>query len=80
MTLNDICVFVPCWFGVIASLVTGALAAECSSSRNAAPFAAVVMAVLPAHIMRSVGGGYVQIFLICWMLDSKHDDIYSGRL
>jgi dolichyl-diphosphooligosaccharide--protein glycosyltransferase len=58
MSLNDVCVFVPCWFGVTATLFLGALTAECSGSRTAGAFAALVMAIVPAHIMRSVGGGY----------------------
>eukprot|EP00951_Prasinocladus_malaysianus_P001961 scaffold13965_cov48-Prasinocladus_malaysianus.AAC.2 len=58
MSLNDICVFVPCWFGSLATILTGLLAAECSGSKNAGPTAALVMAIIPAHIMRSVGGGY----------------------
>ena len=58
MSLNDICVFVPTWFGALATLMTGLLAAECSGIKSAAPAAALVMAIIPAHIMRSVGGGY----------------------
>jgi len=58
MSLNDICVFVPAWFGAVASVLTGLLAAECSGVKNAAPAAALVMAIIPAHLMRSVGGGY----------------------
>jgi dolichyl-diphosphooligosaccharide--protein glycosyltransferase len=58
MSLNDVCVFVPVWFGVTATLFLGALTAEGSGSRSAGVFAALVMAVIPAHIMRSVGGGY----------------------
>jgi dolichyl-diphosphooligosaccharide--protein glycosyltransferase len=58
MSLNDVCVFVPVWFGVTATLFLGALTSECSGSRTAGVFAALVMSVVPAHIMRSVGGGY----------------------
>uniref|UniRef100_A0A7R9VFZ5 dolichyl-diphosphooligosaccharide--protein glycotransferase n=1 Tax=Chlamydomonas euryale TaxID=1486919 RepID=A0A7R9VFZ5_9CHLO len=57
-SLNDICVFVPTWFGAAASVLTGMLAAECSGFKSASPAGALVMAVIPAHIMRSVGGGY----------------------
>jgi len=31
---------------------------ECSGSANAGVAAGAVMAIIPAHIMRSVGGGY----------------------
>jgi len=58
MSLNDVCCFVPAWFGVIASGLLGLLTWECSGSSNAAVFATSVMAIVPAHIMRSVGGGY----------------------
>ena len=58
MSLNDVCVFVPVWFGALASLLTGALAREVSGSWRAGAAAALIMAVIPAHLMRSVGGGY----------------------
>jgi dolichyl-diphosphooligosaccharide--protein glycosyltransferase len=58
MSLNDVCCYVPAWFGVSASLLTGLLTFECSGSRNAGVFAALMMSCIPAHIMRSVGGGY----------------------
>lgn len=58
MSLNDVCVFVPCWLGVSATMFTGLLAYECSGSRNAGVITAAFMAILPAHLMRSIGGGY----------------------
>jgi dolichyl-diphosphooligosaccharide--protein glycosyltransferase len=91
MSLNDVCCYMPAWFGAIASIVTGLLAYECSrkdnsntnvlsvlldivipSRSNKAPptpsggspalevglVTMAVMAILPAHLMRSVGGGY----------------------
>lgn len=58
ITLNDVCCLVPCWFGVCASLFVGLIAYECSKSANAGVMAAMIMAIIPAHIMRSVGGGY----------------------
>ena len=58
MSLNDVCCFVPCWFGVAATLILGLLTWECSKSANAAVASALIMAIIPAHIMRSVGGGY----------------------
>jgi len=56
--LNDICVFVPAWFGVTATIFLGLLAYECSGKSTAAAFASLIMSIIPAHIMRSVGGGY----------------------
>jgi dolichyl-diphosphooligosaccharide--protein glycosyltransferase len=58
MSINDICVYVPAWFGVSATTFLGLLAGECSGSWSAGAFAAFIMSIVPAHIMRSVGGGY----------------------
>ena len=58
MSLNDVCCYVPAWFGVLATLLVGLLTAECSGSSNAGAFASLVMSCIPAHTMRSVGGGY----------------------
>mmetsp|Transcript_6346 Transcript_6346/g.15806 ORF Transcript_6346/g.15806 Transcript_6346/m.15806 type:complete len:849 (-) Transcript_6346:127-2673(-) len=58
MSLNDVCVFFPAWFGAVATCLVAFLTAECSGSSNSAVIAAMVMSVIPAHIMRSVGGGY----------------------
>lgn len=56
--LNDVCVLLPAAFGAIASVLTGALATEATNSRNAGVATAAVMAIMPAHLMRSVAGGY----------------------
>jgi dolichyl-diphosphooligosaccharide--protein glycosyltransferase len=58
MSLNDVCVFVPAWFGSIASVLVGLLTVEVYHSWFAGGIAALIMSVIPAHIMRSVGGGY----------------------
>ena len=57
-SLNDVCVLIPAGFGAVAALFTGALAAEVSGSANAGVAAAGLMAILPAHLMRSVAGGF----------------------
>ena len=57
-SLNDTCVFFPAWFGGVASVLTGLLTYECSGSAWGGTIAAVIMAVIPAHTMRSVAGGY----------------------
>lgn len=93
-SLNDICVYLPAWFGVIATFVTGAIAYEASLPVNSsgtavqfildlihgtksspkvppksawiptspalecAVFTMAMMSILPAHLMRSMGGGY----------------------
>jgi len=92
-SINDICCFIPPWFGSIASFMTGMLALECSRCSGGSviqcipmigPYlngfiikfqkqvtgtkpppiyeimvcTAAVMSILPAHLMRSVGGGY----------------------
>ena len=56
--LNDVCVMLPAAFGAVASLLTCALATEATNSRNAGVASAAVMAIMPAHLMRSVAGGY----------------------
>ena len=58
MSLNDVCVFVPAWFGVSATVFLGLLAKECTGSNAVGGLSAAIMAVVPAHLMRSVGGGY----------------------
>ena len=58
MSLNDVCVFFPAWFGAVATLLVAFLTAECSGSGTSAVVAALVMSIIPAHTMRSVGGGY----------------------
>jgi dolichyl-diphosphooligosaccharide--protein glycosyltransferase len=55
ITLNDVCVFVPAYFGAITSMLVYLLASEISGSTNIGTVAAAIMAVLPAHLMRSVG-------------------------
>ena len=53
------CSYVPVWFGVLATLHTGLLAYECAGRSVASgAAAAAVMAILPAHLARSVGGGF----------------------
>eukprot|EP01043_Picozoa_sp_COSAG02_P026499 COSAG02_NODE_1529_length_12087_cov_326.174258_4_plen_997_part_00 len=56
--LNDVCVLLPAAFGAVASVLTAALATEATNSRNAGVASAAVMAIMPAHLMRSVAGGY----------------------
>ena len=41
-----------------ATAFLGLLTYECSGSANAGVVAAMIMAIVPAHLMRSVGGGY----------------------
>merc|ERR1719277_2241162 len=57
MSLNDVCCYVPVWFGVLATLFLGLLTYECTQSVNAGVVASLIMSIIPAHIMRSVGGG-----------------------
>jgi len=89
MSLNDICCYMPAWFGVSSSVLTGLIAYECSLPGNCREniisafmnifrtnkqkgsvvkssgaavevgvCAMAIMAIVPAHLMRSVGGGY----------------------
>jgi len=45
-------------FGVVATTFLALLAAECGKSWAAGTAGALVMSVIPAHIMRSVAGGF----------------------
>ena len=58
ISLNDVCCLVPAWFGVSATVFLALLASECGGSYTAGVAAAAIMSVIPAHTMRSVGGGY----------------------
>lgn len=58
ISLNDVCVFVPAGFAVVAVFFTFMLAWEVTKSPNTGVLAAAIMALIPAHTMRSVAGGY----------------------
>lgn len=58
MSLNDVCVMVPAWFGSLATILTFLWAAEMSGSNSAGVVAACIMAIIPAHIMRSSAGEF----------------------
>eukprot|EP00930_Biecheleria_cincta_P015420 TRINITY_DN1287_c0_g1_i1.p1 TRINITY_DN1287_c0_g1~~TRINITY_DN1287_c0_g1_i1.p1 ORF type:complete len:891 (-),score=147.09 TRINITY_DN1287_c0_g1_i1:50-2722(-) len=58
MSVNDICVTIPAWFGSLASLFGGLLTYEASRSVNAGVCAVGVMAIIPANLMRSVAGAF----------------------
>lgn len=58
MSLNDVCCYVPAWFGTLATTFLGLLTYECTGNPDAGVTASMLMAIVPAHIMRSVGGGY----------------------
>ena len=58
-TLEDVCCFVPVWGGIVATVFTALLAYECAGRNEvAAGVAGLVMAIVPAHLQRSVGGGF----------------------
>ena len=89
MSLNDVCVFVPAWFGVSATCFLGLLTAECSNSYASGAVAAGIMSIVPAHLMRSVGGGYdnesialtaMCATFYCWTRSLRHDPkVTDGR-
>eukprot|EP00929_Paragymnodinium_shiwhaense_P063637 TRINITY_DN3179_c0_g1_i1.p1 TRINITY_DN3179_c0_g1~~TRINITY_DN3179_c0_g1_i1.p1 ORF type:complete len:896 (-),score=247.08 TRINITY_DN3179_c0_g1_i1:70-2757(-) len=58
MSVNDICCLIPCWFGALAALFCGLMAYEISRSRNAFVITTAIMAIIPAGLMRSVGGEF----------------------
>jgi dolichyl-diphosphooligosaccharide--protein glycosyltransferase len=56
--INDVCVFIPAIFGVVATIFLYLLSVEVSGSHNIALVASFVFSILPAHLMRSVAGGF----------------------
>jgi len=58
MSVNDICVMIPAWFGSLASIFGGLLTYEASRSVNAGICAVGLMSILPANLMRSVAGAF----------------------
>ena len=81
ISINDVCVYVPAWFSVLACLAVFGMAWEASGNPNAGVAAAAIMSIIPAHIMRSVAGGYdnesIAMFAMCstffwWMLTVRN--------
>ena len=58
ISLNDVCVFIPAGFAIFTSFFTLGLAYEVTKDINAALIGTFIMAIIPAHLMRSVAGGY----------------------
>ncbi|KAG5466696.1 hypothetical protein LSCM1_00867 [Leishmania martiniquensis] len=58
MSLNNVCVLMPAWFGAIATAILALMAYEMSGSGIAAAIAAFLFSVLPAHLMRSMAGEF----------------------
>jgi dolichyl-diphosphooligosaccharide--protein glycosyltransferase len=84
LSLTDVCCFMPAWFGVSTSLFIGMLTREATRSDDAGIIAAGIMAIIPAHIMRSVGGGFdnesVALTAMCstfffWVLSLRSRDV-----
>ena len=76
MSLNDVCCYVPVWGGMTATLLLGLMTYVATGSRTSGVLASGVMSIIPAHIMRSVGGGYdnesvaisaMCLTFLCWM-------------
>jgi asparagine N-glycosylation enzyme membrane subunit Stt3 len=58
MSLNDVCCMVPAWFGSVATWFTFLFTYEVSESVSAGVIAAGIMAIIPAHMMRSSSGEF----------------------
>eukprot|EP00536_Pseudo-nitzschia_multiseries_P007650 jgi/Psemu1/240422/estExt_Genewise1.C_1820012 len=57
-SLNDVCCYIPAWFGAIATVLVAVMLGFFSPALECACCALGMMAIVPAHLMRSVGGGY----------------------
>lgn len=74
MSLNNICVMMPAWFGAGTTFFMFLLTAECSGSTSAGVISAYVMAVIPAGLMRTMAGVYdnecvaITTFVACFWL------------
>lgn len=67
-------------FGAIASILTGILTLEVTKSHTSAVFATGIMGIVPAHLMRSIGGGYdnesialtaMMMTFLCWVVSLR---------
>jgi len=58
MSLNDVCVMGPAWFGSLGTFFVFLLSRELSESTSAGLVSAFIMAIIPAHIMRGYAGEY----------------------
>jgi len=81
ISINDVCVFIPAWFSILACTSVFGIAYEATKAPLAGAVAAAIMAVIPAHIMRSVAGGYdnesIAMAAMCstfyfWMLSIRN--------
>uniref|UniRef100_A0A7S4LFI7 dolichyl-diphosphooligosaccharide--protein glycotransferase n=1 Tax=Eutreptiella gymnastica TaxID=73025 RepID=A0A7S4LFI7_9EUGL len=70
MSLNDVCVYIPAWFGSVATLGVFLLTREATRSLACSCISAMIMAIIPAHLMRSIAGGYdnesIAVSAICF--------------
>jgi dolichyl-diphosphooligosaccharide--protein glycosyltransferase len=57
-SLNDVCCYTPVWFGVLATMLLTTLTYVCTGGVKHALISGLIMAIIPGHLMRSVGGGY----------------------
>jgi len=83
MSLNDVCCYTPVWFGVFATILLTILTYVCTGLIGSALVAGFIMAVIPAHLMRSVGGGYdnesvavscLTLTFLMWILSLNEKD------
>ncbi|XUY36766.1 oligosaccharyl transferase-like protein, putative [Leishmania panamensis] len=58
MSLNNVCVLIPAWFGAIATALEALMIYECNGSGITAAIGAFIFMILPAHLMRSMAGEF----------------------
>eukprot|EP01104_Vermistella_antarctica_P000594 TRINITY_DN10747_c0_g1_i1.p1 TRINITY_DN10747_c0_g1~~TRINITY_DN10747_c0_g1_i1.p1 ORF type:complete len:804 (+),score=230.66 TRINITY_DN10747_c0_g1_i1:125-2536(+) len=68
INIYTVCVYMPAVFGSVASVLVGLLTSEATDSLMAGGISALVMAYIPAHTMRSIGGGFDNESLAVTML------------
>mmetsp|Transcript_14469 Transcript_14469/g.15146 ORF Transcript_14469/g.15146 Transcript_14469/m.15146 type:complete len:886 (-) Transcript_14469:386-3043(-) len=89
ISLNDVCCYIPVWFGVFATILLGNITYVTTNSIYSAVISSCIMAIIPAHLMRSVGGGFdnesVAISALCltfllWTYSLSGKDDKKGSL
>nr|CAJ2480500.1 unnamed protein product [Leishmania braziliensis] len=58
MSLNNVCVLIPAWYGAIATAIMALMAFETTGSIAVSAWAALLFSIIPAHLMRSMAGEF----------------------
>lgn len=85
MSLNDVCCTIPAWGGAAATVFLTLITYEATGSRTSAVIAAALFAIIPGHLMRSMGGGFdneciamtaMLMTFYFWVLSLRNERMY----